>query len=63
MTKEENTRLKKRTGERLGIAQAKENYWRKFRDGGETGMKEKEREAWRNIRNSLLISISGVSYQ
>jgi hypothetical protein len=32
ISKEENMRLKKRTEERLEIASAKENLWKKFRD-------------------------------
>ena len=33
MNKEENSRLKIRTEERLEIAQAKENYWKWYREG------------------------------
>jgi hypothetical protein len=45
LSKEENKRLKSRTEERIKIARAKENYWKKYRDrndkryeqGGEGG--------------------------
>ena len=52
LSKEESRRLKMRTEERLEIAKAKENYWKKFRDIKEedTEMEEEERRAWRNVR-------------
>ena len=41
-----------RTEERLEIAKAKENYWKRFRDIKEedTEMEDRERQAWKNVR-------------
>ena len=52
LSKEENKRLKMRTEERLEIAKAKENYWKRFRDIKEedTEMEDRERQAWKNVR-------------
>ena len=51
ISKEENMRLRKRTEERLEIASAKENLWRRFRDKREelapTGEKA---EAWEGLQ-------------
>ena len=53
ISKEENKRLKKRTGERLEIASAKANLWKRFREGGED-MNEREVTAWEGIRTSVM---------
>jgi hypothetical protein len=53
LSKEENMRMTMRTGERLEIAKAKENMWKKFRDG-KGGMKKEEEEAWRTLREKIL---------
>ena len=46
-------RMTMRTEERLEIAKAKENLWRKFREGhGE--MKKEEEEAWGTLRDKIL---------
>ena len=53
ISKEENQRLKKRTGERLEIASAKANLWKKFREGGED-LSEREVAAWEAVRTSVM---------
>ena len=53
ISKEENQRLKKRTGERLEIASAKGNLWKKFREGGED-LSEIEVAAWEAVRTSVM---------
>ena len=46
-------RMTMRTEERLEIAKAKENLWRKFREGqGE--MRREEEEAWETLREKIL---------
>ena len=53
LSKEENMRMTMRTGERLEIAKAKENLWKKFREGkGE--MEREEQEAWGTLRSKIL---------
>jgi hypothetical protein len=55
ISKEENMRLKKRTEERLEIASAKGNLWKKIREKGqelaETG---EDAEAWEGLRTSVM---------
>ena len=54
-SKEEKKRLKRRTKERLKIASAKANLWRKFRDRNkELDMTEEEAEAWAGLRASVM---------
>ena len=55
LSKEENKRLKLRTEERIEIARAKENYWRKYRDRKVNDMKEEEKEAWIHVDNGILM--------
>ena len=43
LSKDENKRLKQRTEERIEIARAKENYWKKYRDKGDKDMEEGRR--------------------
>ena len=50
---EENRRLKRRTEDRLEIAQAKENYWKQYRGKEEGYMKEEERGAWEAIKEGI----------
>ena len=45
LSKEENKRLKSRTEERIKIARAKENYWKKYRDTNDRDMNKEEKEA------------------
>jgi hypothetical protein len=53
LSKEENMRMTMRTEERLEIAKAKENLWRKFREGqGE--MRREEEEAWETLREKIM---------
>ena len=53
ISKEENLRLKKRTEERLEIASARANLWKRHRDGKE-GMGEEATTAWEDLRKSLI---------
>ena len=53
ISKEENLRLTKRTGERLEIASAKANLWKKFREGGDD-LSEREVAAWEAVRTSVM---------
>jgi hypothetical protein len=53
ISKEENQRLKKRTGERLEIASSKANFRKKFREGGED-LSEREVAAWEAVRTSVM---------
>jgi hypothetical protein len=55
LSKEENKRLKMRTEERIEIARAKENYWKKYRDQGDKDMKEEEKEAWVHVEKGILM--------
>ena len=51
LTKEENSRLRMRTEERIDIARGKTNLWRKFGLGRvNQDIKEEELEAWEEIR-------------
>ena len=47
-------RLKKRTGERLELASAKANLWKKFREGGDD-LSEREVAAWEGVRTSVMV--------
>ena len=48
-------RLKRRTEERLEIASAKENLWKKFRDRDqELAQTGEEAEAWEGLRASVM---------
>ena len=48
-------RLKKRTEERLEIASAKENLWKKFRNKDQELAEEgKDVEAWEGLRTSVM---------
>ena len=51
LSKEENSRLKLRTEERLVLAKARENLWKRYRDGDRVG--EEEGEAWEVIRRGV----------
>ena len=53
ISKEENMRLRKRTGERLEIATAKANLWKKFREGKDD-LNERDLAAWEGIRTSVM---------
>ena len=59
LSKEENSRLKLRTEERLILAKVRENLWRRYRGGGAErknpplGEGEKEEEAWRRLEEGL----------
>ena len=55
LSKEENRRLKSRTEDRIEIAKAKENYWRKFRQKNDNEMEEEEDDAWRNLEKGILM--------
>ena len=46
--------MKKRTGERLEIASAKANLWKKVREGGED-LSEREVTAWEGVRTSVML--------
>ena len=50
---EENRRLKRRTEDRLEIAQAKVNYWKQYRGKEEGDIKEEERGAWEAIKEGI----------
>ena len=58
ISKEENIRLKMRTGERLEIASAKANLWKKYREGGKC-VNQKEMEEWEGMRTSVMILEEG----
>ena len=53
LSKEENMRMTMRIGERLEIAKAKENLWKKFQ-GGRGEMEKAEEEAWETLREMIL---------
>ena len=53
LSQEENRRLKGRTEDRLEIARAKENYWKRFRGKEEEDMEEEERKAWNAIKEGI----------
>ena len=55
LSKEENRRLKSRTEDRIEIAKAKENYWRKFRHKNYYEMEEEEDDSWRNLEKGILM--------
>jgi hypothetical protein len=55
LSKEENMRIRLRTEERLELARAKENLWKKFREESDTKeITENERDAWENLKRSIL---------
>ena len=53
ISKEENVRLKGRTRERLELATARGNLWKKYREGG-VEMEEQESEVWEDLRRSVI---------
>ena len=57
LSKEENSRLKSRTEERLLVSQAKANLWKRYRDGDDeedgSEMGAEEETAWRNILDGV----------
>jgi hypothetical protein len=54
LSKEENSRIKKRTYERIEIASAKANLWKKFRDKVVIDLGEEEAKAWERLRTSVM---------
>ena len=55
LSKEENQRLKIRTEERLEVARAKENLWKRFRgDKEDREMVEDEIKAWESLREGIM---------
>jgi hypothetical protein len=55
LSKEKNLRMTRRTDERLEIAKAKENLWRKFRERKEEDvMEEEEEQAWKSLKRGIL---------
>ena len=48
-------RLKKRTEERIEIAKAKDNYWKRYRTRKEEEMKVVEVEAWKKIEEGIIL--------
>ena len=59
LSKEENTRIKLRTEERMDIAKGKTNLWRKFGQGREDqdqdDMEEDEYKAWEDVRSLVMV--------
>ena len=59
LNKEESMRLKRRTEERLELAQAKTNYWRWYSERGKGGMEEGkepgggEETMWYNLKEEI----------
>jgi hypothetical protein len=53
LTKDENTKIRRRTEERKEMALALHNLWRKCREVGEAEIKEEERWAWEKIHDCL----------
>ena len=51
LSKEENQRIKTRTEDRLEVARAKENLWKRFREEEDKEMEEDEIKAWEKERN------------
>ena len=51
LSKEENSRLRLRTEERVLLAKARENLWKRYR--GEDGVGDDEGEAWEVIRRGV----------
>ena len=43
-----------RTEERLEIARAKENLWRRYQEPGKDEMEKEEEEAWQKVLRSIL---------
>jgi hypothetical protein len=55
ISKDENLKIKRRTEERLDVAKAKENLWKRFREGKEDNeMEDEELKAWEAIKKSVL---------
>ena len=55
LSKEENTRIKLRTEERLDVAKGKMNLWKKFEMGREKGeIAEDELEAWEDVQRLVM---------
>ena len=55
LSKEENQRIKIRTEERLEVARAKENLWKRFREDKEDReMVEDEIQAWERLREGIM---------
>ena len=55
LSKEENQRLKTRTEERLEVARAKENLWKRFRgDEEDREMVEDKIKAWESLREGIM---------
>ena len=45
--------MKGRTEDRLEIARAKENFWKRFREKKEEDMEEEEMKAWNPIKEGI----------
>jgi hypothetical protein len=55
ISKDENLKIKKRTEERLDIAKAKENLWKRFRDRkDDKEMEDEELKAWETLKKSVV---------
>ena len=55
ISKDENLKIKRRTEERLDVAKAKENLWKRFRDGKEDKeMEDEELKAWEALKKSVV---------
>ena len=55
LSKEEHTRMKKRTEDRLTIAQAKGNLWKRFREEDKKKeMEEEEVRAWEEVQRLVM---------
>ena len=54
VSKEESSRLKMRTEERLEVARAKENLWRRYQDESRDDMDVEEEEMWQRVLESIL---------
>ena len=55
LSKEENQKIKLRTEERLEVAKAKENLWKRFREGKKgTEIEEEEIQAWETVKKSVM---------
>ena len=54
VSKEESSRLKMRTEERLEVARAKENLWRRYQDESRNDMDVEEEEMWQRVLESIL---------
>ena len=61
LSKEESRRLKERTEDKVTLALARGNYWKRYREGHDEDDEEETAKAWAMLRESILSLGRGMS--